>query len=98
MKPYLKFPSPEEWEEQQKMKVGDLITPQGNNIFVVYHKKWIMSRSADSHMGAPPGADFYTQNNDSHRIAHVIEENEISFQGMNLTIWSGEEFKVEVLN
>ena len=25
MKPYLSFPSPEEWEEQQRMKVGDRV-------------------------------------------------------------------------
>tara|TARA_R110002110_G_scaffold334344_1_gene545321 strand:+ start:248 stop:499 length:252 start_codon:yes stop_codon:yes gene_type:complete len=80
------------------MKVGDLITPQGNNIFVVFQKKWIMSRSADSHMGAPPSADFYPQNNNAHRIAKVIGENEIFFQGLKLTVHSGEEFKVEVLN
>jgi hypothetical protein len=80
------------------MKVGDLITPQGNNVFVVFKKKWIMSRSADSHMGAPPSADFYPQNNNAHRIAKVIGENEIFFQGLKLTVHPGEEFKVEVLN
>jgi hypothetical protein len=80
------------------VKVGDLITPQGSNIFVVFQKKWIMSRSADSHMGAPPSAAFYPQNNNAHRIAKVIGENEILFQGLKLAVWSGEEFKVEVLD
>ena len=78
------------------MKVGDLITPQGNNIFVVFQKKWIMSRSADSHMGAPPSADFYTQNNDSHRIAQVVGNSQVLFQGLALAVWPNEEFRVTI--
>ncbi len=78
------------------MKVGDLIAPQGDNIFVVFQKRWIMSRSADSYMGAPPSAAFYPQNNNAHRIAKVIGENEILFQGLKLAVWPAEEFKVTI--
>jgi hypothetical protein len=79
------------------MKVGDIITPQAENIFVIFQKKWIMSRSRDSIIGAPPSADFYSQNSVAHRVAKVIGDNEVFFQGLTLAIWPSEEFKIEVI-
>jgi len=80
------------------MKPGDLITPQGDNIFVVFQKKWIMSRSRESSHGAPPSADFYPQSSTTHRVAEIVGDNQVLFQGMTLFIWPGEQFKIEVIN
>ena len=80
------------------MKVGDLITPQGDNIFVVFQKKWIMSRPRYASMGAPPSADFYPQGTTEHRVAEVAEDNQILFQGLTLGVWPSEEFKVAIFN
>jgi len=79
------------------MKVGDLITPQGDNIFVVFQKKWIMSRPRWANVGAPPSADFYSQNTAEHRVAKVVGDNEIFFQGLTLVVWPSQEFKVAIL-
>ena len=80
------------------MKVGDLITPQGDNIFVVFQKKWIMSRHRYASRGAPPSADFYPQSTTDHRVAEVAEDNQILFQGLTLDVWPSEEFKVAIFN
>ena len=79
------------------MKVGDLITPQGDNIFVVFQKKWIMSRPRYASRGAPPSADFYSQSTTEHRVAEVAEDNQILFQGLTLDVWPSEEFKITIM-